>query len=293
MDVLLVRSTVFALPSQRRVGAIVHEGAADLRLWPGRGPDSDLREAWGDGLQGALEAERRRLGDGPVPLFQPVRLHPGRLHCDFLLWLPTRPPEPGTAREPAPDAEAIERAVQAALEFAAGRHVERIAFPALGWGPGELDRRERLERVVRASHRYAEQRVAAGQSPVLEQVLVCEPQGDIVRLVESRLRSILRGTVGPPEPKGEAPGRGTARRAAGGRGSRAARPGGRRRGLDPEALSHGRAVAEPYDMRRTYVAGDWVTHARFGLGRVEQVTPEGAILVLFEDGEQRKMVHAR
>jgi O-acetyl-ADP-ribose deacetylase (regulator of RNase III) len=290
MDVLLVRSTVFALPSQRRVGAIVHEGAADLRLWPGRGPDSDLREAWGEGLQAALDAERKRLGgDDPVPLHHPVRVHPGRLHCDFLLWVPTRPPEPGSTRAPAPDGDGIERAVQAALEFSAERSVERVAFPALGWGPGELDQRERLERVVRASHRYAESRTSRGLASVLEQVLVCEPQGALVRQVESRMRAMLRGTLDPaprPAEAGEG-GAKRARRTAGGR-----RPAARR-GLDPEALAHGRAVAEPYDMRRTYVLGDWLAHGRFGLGRVEQVTPEGAILVLFEDGEQRKMVHAR
>jgi O-acetyl-ADP-ribose deacetylase (regulator of RNase III) len=295
MDVLLVRSTVFALPSQRRVGAIVHDGASDLRLWPGRGPDSDLREAWGDGLQAALDAERDRLGGDPVPLGQPVRVHAGRLHCDFLLWLPTRGPEPGTVRQPAPDGETLEQAVSAALAFAAARDVERIAFPALGGGPGELDRRERLERIVRASHRYVERCGAEGRPLELEQVLVCDPNAALVREVQGQMRAIIREVLDPTGARTEEGARG-ARGAAGER--KAARPGarrgsGRKRRLDEAALAHGRVAAQPYDMRRVYGTGDWIAHARFGLGRVEQVTPEGAIIVLFEGGEERKMVHAR
>jgi len=46
-------------------------------------------------------------------------------------------------------------------------------------------------------------------------------------------------------------------------------------------------------MKRTYAAGEWLSHKKFGLGRVERVTPEGAIEVLFEDGAQKKMVHGR
>lgn len=291
MDILLVRSSPFVLPSQRRVDAIVHEGSADLRLWPGRGPDSDLREVWGDGLQNALDVERERLG-GEVPLYQPVRVHPGRLHCDFLVWVPTRPAEPGVEREPAPDADGVSRAVHAVLEFVSERDVSRVAFPALGWGPGELPRLERLEHIVRAAHAFGEARYREGRPSGVDQVLVCEPQGAIVRDLERRVGAILRGTL-EPAPKGGASEKPSRRTASGGGRKAAPRRAARKRGLDPDEVASARPNAERYDMRRTYAAGDWMSHPRFGIGRVEQATPEGAILVLFEDGEQRKMVHGR
>ncbi|MFW6050231.1 MAG: hypothetical protein ACODAU_03605 [Myxococcota bacterium] len=288
MDVLLVRASPFVLPSQRRADAIVHEGAADMRLWPGPGPDSDLREAWGDGLQQTLTAERERLGVETVPLLRPVRVQPGRLHCDFLIWVATRPPERGTEREPAPDAEALERAVHGALEFAAERDVGRVAFPALGWGPRELPRVERLERIVRAAHAFGEARYGAGRPAGIDQVLVCEPQGEVMRELSRRVSAIVRGTV-EAAPSDKPP----SRRAAGRTRSTGGRRSARKPALDPDELARARLVAERYDMRCTYAAGDWLAHPKFGVGRVEQVTPEGAILVRFEDGEQRKMVHGR
>lgn len=289
MDVLIVRSSPFDLPSQHRVDAIVHEGAADLRLWPGRGPDSDLREAWGDGLQQALDVERERFEGGTVPLFQPVRVHPGRLHCDFLVWVPSRPAEPGSQRAPALDAPGLARVVQAALDFIAERDVVRVAFPALGWGPGEARRIDRLEQIVRAAHAFFEERYREGRPAGVDQVLVCEPEGSVARELERRVASIARGVVSPPPQVAE-----KAPRAR----SRASSGGGRRRGprkptLDARELASARSSAERYDMHRVYGAGDWLAHPRFGVGRVEQVTPEGAIMVLFEDGEQRKMVHGR
>ena len=63
--------------------------------------------------------------------------------------------------------------------------------------------------------------------------------------------------------------------------------------LEPEAVARMRVTAEPYSMRQTYALGDWLVHPKFGVGRVEQVTPTGSIVVLFEDGAQRNMVHAR
>src|SRR5690606_24022160 len=154
MDVLLLTSSVFDIPSSRRVGAIVHDGAADLRLWPGPGWDRELNEAYGGGLSRALDSERAAPGRDRLALCEVLRVHPGRLHCDFLAWVATREPEPGATRQPAPDAAMLERAVLSVLEFVAARSVERVALPALGAGPGELPVHERLALVVRAAHAY-------------------------------------------------------------------------------------------------------------------------------------------
>lgn len=287
MDVLIVRSSLYTLPSQQRVDAIVHDGSADLRLWPGRGPDSDLREVWGEGLQEALDTERQRLGGGPVPLYRPVRVQPGRLHCDFLVWVPTRPPEPGATREPAPDAQGVEQAVRAVLEFVADRDVGRVAFEALGAGLGELPVIDRLEHVVRASHRFFEERYREGRPAGVDQVLVCEPSGATVRELSRRVRSLVRETI-DPQPTAPRPERAKSQaRTGGGRRSP------KRAKLGPDEVARAQSTAPRYDIHQTYVTGDWMLHPKFGAGRVEQVTPEGAIVVLFEDGEQRKMVHGR
>src|SRR5687768_5521929 len=127
MDVVLMSSSVFDLPSSRRVGAIVHDGAADLRLWPGPSWDRELLGAWGDGLARALDAERHTLGRERLELGEVIRVIPGRLHCDMLAWVATRPPQNGAARAPAPTAAALEHAVNGVLEFVAKRSVARVA----------------------------------------------------------------------------------------------------------------------------------------------------------------------
>ena len=63
--------------------------------------------------------------------------------------------------------------------------------------------------------------------------------------------------------------------------------------LGPDEVAAARAANTPYDMRRKYAQGEHFVHPRFGVGRVERVTPEGAIEVIFEDASIRRMVHAR
>ena len=291
MDVTLLSSSVFDIPSSRRVGAIVHDGARDMRLWRGPGWDREVAEHWGGGLQDALKAERDKLGRD-LELGELVRVHPGRLHCDMLLWVATRDPEPGVERRPAPDAETLERVVHRALEFAASRSVERIAFPAIGEGPGELEPAERLAIVVRAAHDYEDRCFKAGRAPVVEEVLVCDPRP---RAMSDARRSVARlASAASPEaaPTEATPARTTSRRRVASGGARTRRKPTAPK-LPPDEVTRARVRADPYDRSRTYGAGDWFVHPKFGVGRVETVTQEGHIEVLFEDGQQRKMLHAR
>lgn len=286
MDVVIVRSSVYSLRSRQRVGAIFYDGAADLELWPGRGPDSDLREAWGPGLQESLQKERAHAGGEPVPMGQGLRLPPGRLHCDFLLWLVTRPPQPGTDPEPAPTLELLARAAMWGLEFVAERNVTDVAMPALGCWPGEVDRAERIAILVRTAHEYEERCFAAGRPPVVERVAICEPEGATVRAAH-RLVARLAKAEDPAPPSAAKPTR--AASSSTGRKRRSTK----KPVLDPAEVSRALQVGRPYDRTHVYGEGDWFVHAKFGAGRVQQVTPEGAIVVLFEDGVERKMLHGR
>ena len=164
MDVLFLNSSVFDIPSSKRVGAIVHDGAADLRLWPGPSMDRELNDKYGPGLQKALDVELKQLGKESLEALEVVRVHPGRLHCDFLAWIVTRGVELGGSRDQAPAAEQLTAAVMAILQFASGRSVQRVAFPALGDGPGELSVEERLAIIVKTAHRYEEECFAAGRT---------------------------------------------------------------------------------------------------------------------------------
>jgi transcription elongation factor GreA-like protein len=41
------------------------------------------------------------------------------------------------------------------------------------------------------------------------------------------------------------------------------------------------------------VEGDFFIHPTFGVGQVQVVKPERMVVVLFETGEERTMIHAR
>ena len=289
MDVELVRTSVYSLPSKDRVGAIVFDGAADMQLWPGPGPEADLREAWGDGLQAALDAERKTVEGGLLSIPGVCRVVRGRLHCDFLLWAATRAPEPGTTRSPAPDAKGIEAAVLAALEFVAQRSVQRVAFPALGAGPGELDQVDRLVAIARAAHAYHEKCFAEGRSPVVETVLICEPSAKTLRSAKNRLGKLAAAKAPAPAPaeKKKAP---TKRRASSPRKKKESE---KQTTLDPGELMKARREAQGFSVKKTYKVGDWMNHKKFGVGQVIETFAEQAIMVLFEDGTQKKLAHAR
>ncbi|NOY94725.1 MAG: hypothetical protein GXP55_26400 [Deltaproteobacteria bacterium] len=287
MDVLLVRSSVYALPAKKRVGAILYGGTCDMRLWPGPGPDADLREAWGGrAMAKALEAELDKAG-GQLSLGQSLRVQPGRLHCDFLLWLALKAAEPGATRASAPAEELLRRSVIDALGFAAGRSVERVAFGALGEGPGEIERAERLALLVRAAAEYEERCFAERRPTVIDEVLICEPLGSVLRAAQAKVGRLARATDPAPAPSSASPRKRSSKASP----VRTKKP--PPKGLSPVEAAAGRAKAERYDMHRTYEAGDYFIHPRFGLGLVGETLDNRAMLVRFEDGSERKMVHAR
>ena len=295
MDVTLVRASILQLPTAHRVGAVVYDGAADLRLWPGPSLDRDLNEAYGNNLGEVLTLERERLGGEWLPLGGIARVHPGRLHCDMLLWAASRAPEPGTSREPAPTIGLIETIVINALTYLAERSVVRVAFPALGAGPDERPPAERVAAIVRMAHRYEDECFAGGRRPGIEEVLVCEGSATVLADARRLVKSLARTAVEPSSGVGDAAKAKRQPRVAtkisGGSGTGRGRAKAPR--LDPLELEQARRSAQNYDRTRTYGRGDWLQHARFGMGQVQEVTAEGAIVVLFEDGSQKKMVHSR
>jgi hypothetical protein len=52
--------------------------------------------------------------------------------------------------------------------------------------------------------------------------------------------------------------------------------------------------AAPYDRTHAYYSGEWFIHPSFGAGQVQAVFgPERMFTALFEDGEERRLIHAR
>jgi O-acetyl-ADP-ribose deacetylase (regulator of RNase III) len=295
VDILLLNASVLELPTARRASAIVYDGACDLKLWRPPGPDRDLVHAYGDTLQGVLDRERARLG-GPLPIGGTLRLHPGKLRCDFLLWVGSCPAHGEVEPAAAPDAAVIERVALEAVRFAEGRDVTRLAFGAVGAGRGALPIEERLAAVVRGLDAYREQCQLEGKALVIEEVVVCDRSvaaiGKARRLVSTKARH-----VEPPPPRPVTSASSSSGRAARTR-SPGAQPGSaprkaRTRGLDPEALQQARGRTQPYDRAKQYLAGEWMIHPRFGAGQVRDVLADRMVTVLFEDGEERRLVHQR
>ena len=288
MDITLLRASIFDLPSKQRLDALVYDGSQDMQLWPGRGPDGDLDAKFGGTLQAALDAEVRQLPGRQLPMHGVSRVTRGRLHCDFLAWVATRPPQPGTRPEPAPDAAGITAAVKAALAFAAERHVQRIGFSSLGAGPGELPPAERLALVVKAAHAWEDERAAQGLGTGVEEVLVCEPTGSVFHDAATS----VRGLASIENPVARAP----RKKAAVVRGRRAGGGGSRKPKAKGYDFDLHRSSAIAYSPQKTFTEGDWIAHKRFGVGRVEETGISGEIRqihVAFEDGVTRRLVHAR
>lgn len=295
MDISLVRASIYDLPSRQRLDALVYDGSSDMQLWPGRGADFDLDERFGGTLQAALDAEVRQLPDRTLPLYEVVRVARGRLHCDFLAWVATRPPQTGTRPEPAPDAAGIAKAVKAALHFASSRHVKRIGFGALGAGPGELPTAERLITIIRAAHEYEEECAASGMSTGIEEVLVCETLGSVYQKVAAAVRDLAKidNIVAQPASVRAATIKRDSARSSGPPRKATTRKGQKLSAQEVDAHRHS---APAYSPRIRFNAGDWLNHARFGIGRVEEVSPGESTeqaRVLFEDGVERRLVHAR
>lgn len=293
MDILLVQGSVYELPTSRRVGVIVHDGTTDLRLWPGPGPDRELLNAYGPDLQRVLDAERTRTGGAPLPEGTLLRLHPGRLHCDFLLWFCSRGPESKGFQAPAPGADAIAKMVVEAIDFAGERNAIRIAFPALGAGPEAIEDSERLAAIARAAATQEEQRVQKGLPSRMEEVLICDPRMSIVTAARKRAGALAKAPPADKPVAADAAAKPAKKRAttASGKPRKTSTRG--KPKLDEADIAKARASSKPWDRTSRYQVGSWFVHAKFGVGRVEELTPEGFIVVLFEDAEQRKLIHMR
>lgn len=285
MDITLLNASIFHLPSSHRADVIVHDGPRDLRLWRPPGPDRDLWEAYGDDLQDVLDKERTGLDADVLAPAAVVRIHPGKLHCDFLLLCATREPHGDARQAGAPGDALIEQAARQALEFAGRQHVARVAFPALGAGPEALEVPARMAAVVRAAHAYKQACFTEGRPAGIEEVVVCDASGSAVSRTKHLVARMAR-TAAAPQAAEPAKRKTATRRTATGRGPR-------KPSLDAGELSHARATASAYDRTRMYGAGDWFIHPKFGAGQVREVDPEGRVKVLFEDGKERTMLHAR
>lgn len=292
MDVQLIAASVLDLPSSQRVDAIVHDGTTDLTLWRPPGPDRELLEHYGDELVTVLDRERPRHPDG-LAIGELVRLHRGKLHCDFLVWVATRPPEEDGVQAKAPSADVITKAVTDVLSFVSERHVARIAFGPLGAGPDALPDAERLVLVARAANAFYDACYAEGKPTGIEEVLICHPYGSKISEARRNLGRAVSVVREAPSPAAapSAPKRRTAaprKSSAGPKRSRAAAP-----TLSSDEIGRARATAPAYDRATRYEPGAYIVHPKFGVGRIDGVTPEGFILVLFESGETKRLLHDR
>jgi O-acetyl-ADP-ribose deacetylase (regulator of RNase III) len=288
MDVNLISTSALDLPSSQRVDAIVHDGTIDMKVWPGPGADRELAEAYGSELQSVLDRERTE--HGTLPVGGMIRLHRGKLHCDFLLWVGSRPPEKAGIAAPAPQADVLHKAVKEALAFVSERHVQRVAFRTLGAGPNALDDVERIVLIAKASNEYYDECFKAGKPTGIEEVLVCHPHSSKIAAARKLLGRTVKVAEVPaaasPEPKKKertsrapsAPRKPGTRKAA-------------RTVLSEDDVARAKASAGPYDRLHRYSIGDFFVHPKFGAGRVEELTPEGFIVVLFEGGDSRRLLH--
>jgi O-acetyl-ADP-ribose deacetylase (regulator of RNase III) len=298
MDVFWSNANALSLPSAQRVEVLVHDGASDFSLWPGPGPDRSLVDAYGPGLRDVLAVQRDKH-EGGIALGDVVRVHPGKLHCSYLLWAACHGPEADARQARAPGLEAISAVVRRSLELAAQNGSISVAFGALGDGPGAVPPEERLAAIVRAAHRYYEECISAGRPPRVEIVRVCDIRVGVTsaarrlvgRLAHAAPEPVVKPTVSSDAPRA----RSTRGAASASSVSRSTSSTGRRRqvGLDPGEVSMRRASSQAYDRSHTYRDGDWFIHAKFGVGQVKRVTPEGAVEVMFEDGSTKKMLHGR
>jgi O-acetyl-ADP-ribose deacetylase (regulator of RNase III) len=294
MDIYWANAAVLTLPSSQRVEVLVYDGASDLQLWPGPGNDRALADAYGPGLREALDAQRAKHG-GSVALGDVVRIHPGKLHCNYLLWVASRGPEVDAQQADAPPLQLIESAVERVLEIAGSNGSVSVGFGALGDGPKAVAPEERLAAIVRAAHRYHETSLATGRPARVELVRVCDPRGGITAAAR---RLVGRLAQSAPEPVASRVEQGIAapRKLASPSKPRTAASGARRRvaeTLSANDIASHRVTARPYDRAHRYALGEWFVHAKFGVGQVKNVTPDGAIDVLFEDGSTKKMLHAQ
>ncbi|MCS6856966.1 MAG: hypothetical protein NZM37_04570 [Sandaracinaceae bacterium] len=305
MEVAIIQESIFALPSSERVNVIVYDGSTELKLKSGPGPDRELAFAYGqEMLEQVLESERNRL-KLPLPLGSVLRLHPGKLHCDFLLWLALRPPESKEGFEL--ENKDIEEAVEAALEFVIPRNVSRIAFPPLGASAKSRSPGECMALVVQAANRFYSQRLAQGKPNPIEKVVVCDPRPGVIREAKRLLGNATKLIPTPapaltePAPSKQASGKSASKEGAKASARLAAtstkststsKPASTKPALDPALVAQAKSNAKAWDRHHRYAVGEWMIHPKFGVGRVEEKSPrDDYIVVLFEDGETRRLIH--
>jgi O-acetyl-ADP-ribose deacetylase (regulator of RNase III) len=294
MDIFWANAAILALPSSQRVEVLVHDGSSDLRLWPGPGTDRDLLETYGPGLREALDAQRLKAG-GSVALGEAVRVHPGKLHCNYLLWVATRGPEQNAQRADAPPLSLIEQVVVQALDLASANGSVSVGFGALGDGPKAAAPEERLAAIVRAAHRWQESSYATGKPARVEIVRVCDARSGVTAAARRMVGRLAHAAPDPlPSPRIESSERSPKKTISMGKPRAVAAPGKRRQSdlLDANEVAQHRVTGKPYDRGHRYREGEWFVHPRFGVAQVRRVTPEGSIEVLFEDGSLKKMLHA-
>lgn len=293
MDIFWANAALLALPSSQRVEVLVHDGSTDLRLWPGPGADRDLLEAYGPGLREALDAQRQKAGGG-LSIGEVVRMHPGKLHCNYLLWVATRGPEIEGQRADAPPLSSLEEVVVRCLELASSNGSISVGFGAIGDGPGAAPPEQRLAAVVRAAHNYQESSYATGKPARVEIVRVCDPRSGVTAAARRLVGKLAHAAPDPlPSPRFDSSAERSPKKTVSLGKPRASSAGKRRAApvLDEGDVAQHRVSSKPYDRTQRYAESEWFVHPRFGVGQVRRVTPEGAIEVLFEDGSLKKMLH--
>ena len=123
--------------------------------------------------------------------------------------------------------------------------------------------------------------------------VVCEPRANVLAAAKKRAAALAKTVATPAAAAPEKPKAKRASRAAGSKGASSAKLRAVKKTLDADEILRARMTAGPYDRTTIYSLGQCFLHSKFGVGRVDEVTAEGAIMVLFEDGERRKMVHGR
>jgi O-acetyl-ADP-ribose deacetylase (regulator of RNase III) len=294
VDITLLQASVLHLPSSKRASAIVYDGTQDLGLWRPPNPDRDLADAYGNALSDVLEKERKRLAGGELDMGGLLRLHPGKLHCDFLIWVASRPPHGQTSAAAAPTIDVVEDVTRRVIEFVAQQDVVRVAFPALGAGRGEAPAADRMAAIVRAVAAYKEACFAAERPTHIEEVIVCDASSANVAKAKRMVERLARTGYVEAAPVAT-PTRSTSASSGSKRSPAKSGEGTRRKGskLRPEDIASARARSAPYDRSRNYIEGEFFIHPVFGVGQVQVVKPERMVVVLFENGEERTMIHSR
>jgi hypothetical protein len=291
VDILLLQASVLHLPSSKRASAIVYDGTTDLGLWRPPGPDRELNDAYGDELRAVLDKERKRLPGHTLPEDGILRLHPGKLHCDFLIWVASRPPHGDTEAAAAPDVDDVHDMARRVIEFVAQHDVVRVAFPALGKGRGEGLIADRMAAIVRAVSEYKEACFKDERPTHIEEVIVCDPSSANVAKAKRMVERLARAGYAEPPPTPATPAR-PRTTAAARTGTSPARKRGAPR-LKPDDIAAARARSPMYDRAHIYTEGEFFIHPTFGVGQVTVVKPERMVVVLFETGEERTMIHGR